>query len=78
MNQSNYSFIVNPFLDGLKAEGVDVELHYVRHLRVQPYLGDFACMSKTPGQCVQRDDLVTLLPTIAGALFCEGVARYDA
>lgn len=67
MDHSNTSLILNPFLDGLKAEGADVELHYVRHLRIQPCLGDFACMSKTPGQCVQRDEMATLLPAIQRA-----------
>ncbi len=67
MDHSNTSLILNPFLDGLQAEGADIERHYVHRLRIQPCLGDFACMSETPGQCIQRDDMTTLLPAIQHA-----------
>lgn len=67
MEHGGTAVVLNPFLDGLRETGADVELFYVRKLSVKPCLGDFACWVKTPGRCSQRDDMDMLLPKLAEA-----------
>lgn len=47
MEKGNTALILNPFLEGLKEEGVDVELFYISKLKVNPCLGDRSCWTKT-------------------------------
>ena len=61
MEKGNTALILNPFLEGLKEEGVDVELFYISKLKVNPCLGDRSCWTKTPGKCIQDDDVKMLL-----------------
>jgi multimeric flavodoxin WrbA len=62
MERGNTSLLLGPFLDGTREEGCEVELIYARKLHVEPCLGDRACWTKTPGKCVQNDDVGALLP----------------
>jgi multimeric flavodoxin WrbA len=57
--------ILNPFLDGMRASGAAVELHYTKDLKVNPCQGDYACWLKTPGKCIHKDDMAPLLPELA-------------
>ncbi len=57
MVKGNTSLVLDPFLDGMKDAGAEVELFYMRKLEVNPCLGCFDCWLKTPGRCVQRDDM---------------------
>lgn len=80
-NKGNTALILNPFLDGIKDEGAEVELIFSRDLNIKPCLGDFACMVKTPGHCIQKDDMNWLDPKISQAdvlvlaspVYCDGV-----
>jgi multimeric flavodoxin WrbA len=67
MDRGNTSLILTPFVEGLKEEGVEVELFYTRKLNVNPCLGDRSCWTRTPGKCVQKDDMTMLLPKIEAA-----------
>lgn len=67
MDKGNTSLILKPFIEGLKEEGVEVDLFYTRKLKVNPCLGDRSCWTKTPGKCVQKDDMEMLLPMIQNA-----------
>lgn len=62
MEKSNTAVILNPFLDGMKEAGAEVEVLYTRKLDIKPCLGCFNCWLKTPGQCVQKDDMETVRP----------------
>ena len=55
------ALILNAFLEGAKDAGAEVELLYVHDLEIKPCLGCFACWVKTPGICVQKDDMVKVL-----------------
>ena len=57
--------ILNPFIKGMKESGVDVELIYLNTLKIESCLGCGACWSKTPGHCIQKDDMQTIYPKIA-------------
>ncbi|MGQ9477992.1 MAG: flavodoxin family protein [Candidatus Bipolaricaulia bacterium] len=67
MEKGGTALILNPFLEGLEEAGAEVELIYVHKLRVEPCLGDFGCWFKTPGKCIQEDDMTWLLPKLEAA-----------
>lgn len=81
MEWGNTTLILNPFLEGMKNAGAEVELFYTRKLDVKPCLGCFDCWLKTPGRCVQSDDMDWLLPKMneadlwvfATPLYVDGV-----
>ena len=55
------------FAMGLKKGGVAVEEIMIHKKKINPCLGCFTCWIKTPGKCVQRDDMDELLPIIDNA-----------
>ncbi len=65
MGESNTALILNPFLDGMREAGAEVELFYTKNLKVNPCQGDYNCWLKTPGKCIHKDDMQTLLPKLA-------------
>jgi multimeric flavodoxin WrbA len=65
--KGNTALILGPFLEGMKEAGAEVELFYVSDLKVNPCLGDHTCQIKTPGKCIQNDDMKWLLPRILAA-----------
>lgn len=67
MNKGNTAMILNPFLEGMKEAGADVELFYTRELNIHPCTGEFNCWLKTPGECLHNDDMKMLYPKIAEA-----------
>ncbi len=67
MEESNTSLILDPFLEGTREAGAEVELFYTKALKVNPCRGDFICWFKTPGKCIHKDDMQMLLPKLAGA-----------
>jgi multimeric flavodoxin WrbA len=79
--KGNTALLLNPFLEGVREEGCDVELIYTCRLHIKPCLGDSACWTRTPGKCVQDDDMKTLLPkfqeaeaiVIAAPVYVDGM-----
>ena len=67
MDKGNTALILNPFLEGMKEEGAEVELFYTRKLNINPCTGEFNCWLKTPGKCYQNDDMNILYPKITEA-----------
>lgn len=67
MAKSNTSLILDPFLEGAREAGAEVELVYLRKLKVKPCLGCFSCWLKTPGTCVQKDDVALIMPKLGEA-----------
>ena len=65
--KGNTGLILDPFLEGLRDGGAEVELVNTRDLHINPCLGCFGCWIKTPGQCVQEDDMAGLLPRLRQA-----------
>ncbi|MCK4722400.1 MAG: flavodoxin family protein [Dehalococcoidia bacterium] len=57
MDNGNTHLILEPFLEGLKETGAEVELFYTRKLDIKPCQGGFICWNKTPGECWQKDDM---------------------
>jgi multimeric flavodoxin WrbA len=65
--KGNTALILDPFLEGLRDGGAEVELLYTHDLDIKPCLGCFGCWVKTPGKCVQEDDMAGLLPRLRQA-----------
>ncbi len=55
------ALVLNTFLEGAKDVGAEIDLVYIHDLEVKPCLGCFTCWIKTPGNCVQKDDMQDLL-----------------
>ena len=67
MEKGNTAVILTPFLDGMKEAGAEVELFYTKKLKIKPCQGEFNCWLKTPGQCIQKDDMEIIRPRLAEA-----------
>jgi multimeric flavodoxin WrbA len=66
MADGNTALILDPFLEGLRSAGAEVELVYAGRLNVTPCSGEFACWMKTPGRCIHTDDMQSLLEKLVG------------
>jgi len=67
MDKGNTALILNPFLEGMKEAGAEVELFYTSKLDINPCTAEFNCWLKTPGECYHNDDMKMLYPKIAEA-----------
>ncbi|MCX6348216.1 MAG: flavodoxin family protein [Candidatus Aureabacteria bacterium] len=67
MDKGITATILNPFLDGMRKAGAEVEVYCTKKLRINQCQGEFSCWLKTPGKCFQKDDMQMLLPKLAGA-----------
>ncbi len=67
MDKGNTALILDPFLDGLRDTGAEVELFYTKKLNINPCQGEFNCWLKTPGKCHQDDDMQMLHPKLRAA-----------
>lgn len=67
MGKGNTALVLEPFLEGMREMGAEVELFYTKKLKINPCQGEFNCWLKTPGECFQKDDMHMLLPQIAEA-----------
>jgi multimeric flavodoxin WrbA len=64
MDKGNTALILDPFLDGVRDGGAEVELFYTSKLNINPCQGDFNCWLKTPGKCHQQDDMQLIHPKL--------------
>jgi multimeric flavodoxin WrbA len=67
MEEGNTTMILNPFLEGMKEAGCDVEVFYTMKLKIGPCNGDMSCWFKNPGICGQKDDMQMLAPKLKEA-----------
>ena len=67
MDKGSTALILNPFVEGLREAGADVELFYLKMLRIRSCEGDQSCWFKTPGECFQKDDMNLLYPKLQAA-----------
>ncbi len=58
---------LEPFLKGVREAGAEAEVVYLHELRINHCLGCFTCWEKTPGVCVQEDDMPALLEKLREA-----------
>jgi len=65
--RSNTDRILQPFLEGAREAGAEMETVYLKDLKIDHCLGCFTCWTKTPGVCVHKDDMAALLPQVRRA-----------
>jgi hypothetical protein len=63
-SEGTTDILVDRFIEGAGEAGAETEKHHVVDLDVNGCLGCFSCWWKTPGRCVQRDDMDWILPAI--------------
>ncbi|HNS20620.1 MAG TPA: flavodoxin family protein [Sedimentisphaerales bacterium] len=66
-DKGNTGLILNPFLEGMKSAGAEVEVFETKDMNVRPCQGEYACWFRTPGRCFQEDDMQKLLPELLTA-----------
>jgi multimeric flavodoxin WrbA len=79
--RSNTDRLLLPMLEGARGAGATTEVLYMNDLNVQPCKGCFSCWGRTPGKCVQDDDMPLVLERIldsdvliwAFPLYCYGM-----
>jgi len=55
--ESKTELVLQKFLAGARQAGAAAETLYLRNYRIRHCLGCFACWLKTPGKCIQEDDM---------------------
>jgi multimeric flavodoxin WrbA len=58
--KSSTNHILAPLLEGMRSAGASTELVHLGQLQIKPCLGCFLCWAKTPGKCVQQDDMAAV------------------
>ena len=80
-DKGNTAVILDPFLEGIKEGGAEVEIYYTNDLDIQPCKGEVSCWMKTPGKCILDDDMGWLAPkaikadilVLATPVYCDGI-----
>jgi multimeric flavodoxin WrbA len=67
MDEGNTAMILNPFLEGMKEAGCEVDVFYTMKLKIGPCNADMSCWFKNPGICSQKDDMQMLAPKLKEA-----------
>jgi len=55
--QSKTELMLNNLVEGMRDAGADVEVVYLREKTIKNCIGCFTCWTKTPGQCIHKDDM---------------------
>ena len=57
---SKTSFMANHFCKGAESAGAAVEFVRLKDMKINPCSGCYSCWTKTPGQCIFKDDMTEL------------------
>jgi multimeric flavodoxin WrbA len=55
--QSKTELMLGHLVEGMRQAGAEVEVVNLRQKKIKVCVGCFTCMTKTPGQCIQKDDM---------------------
>ncbi len=59
--KSSTAHILKPLLEGMRRAGATTEIVHLSKMKVNHCLGCYMCWTKTPGKCIQKDDMEGLL-----------------
>lgn len=65
--KGNTEVILKHFLKGCENAGSQVDIVYLKDKNIKHCSGCFTCWSKTPGQCIYKDDMEELLVKLSEA-----------
>lgn len=57
--QSKTELLLNHLVEGMRDAGAEVDIVNLREKKIKNCLGCFTCWTKTPGRCIQKDDMTT-------------------
>jgi len=57
---SKTTFMVNNFIEGVKRAGANVETFKLKNYDIKHCTGCYTCWTKTPGECIFKDDMTML------------------
>jgi len=55
--ESKTELMLNHLVEGMRDAGAEVEVVHLRKKNIKNCIGCFTCMTKTPGQCIHKDDM---------------------
>ena len=55
--QSKTELLLDALVEGMRANGADVEVVHLRTKKINYCIGCYTCWSKTPGVCIHKDDM---------------------
>ncbi len=58
---------LNRFQEGTRDGGINSEIIFLKDHKIRPCIGCYTCWSKTPGVCVHKDDMASLLEKVKEA-----------
>jgi multimeric flavodoxin WrbA len=62
-SESKTELMLNRLVEGMRDAGAEVEIVNLREKTIKNCIGCFTCWTKTPGKCIQKDDMTSeLLP----------------
>jgi len=56
-DQSKTELMLNQLVEGMRDAGAEVDVFHLRDKKIKRCQGCFTCWTKTPGQCIQKDDM---------------------
>ena len=69
--QSKTELVLNHLVQGMESEGAEVEIVNIYKKKINYCIGCFTCWTKTPGECIHRDDMSKeLFPKYMAADLC--------
>jgi multimeric flavodoxin WrbA/putative sterol carrier protein len=63
---SNTEILLQEFLKGARSQGAETETIYLKEKDIHSCVGCYTCWTKTPGECVFKDDMPELLKKVRG------------
>ena len=55
--ESKTELMLNHLAEGMQEAGAEVEVINLREKKIRSCIGCFTCWTKTPGKCIQKDDM---------------------
>lgn len=62
--KGNTYIIVKAFLEGAKEEGAEIQEIFLQDKKIGYCLGCYMCWAKSPGKCIQKDDMRDILSQV--------------
>ncbi|MDJ0817982.1 MAG: NAD(P)H-dependent oxidoreductase [Desulfobacterales bacterium] len=59
--QSKTEMMLTPLVEGMRDAGAEVDVVNLREKKIKNCIGCFTCWTKTPGECVHKDDMTNEL-----------------